>query len=148
MITTSRDVPTPVDNVFAVLADGWTYAAWVVGNSHIRDVDANWPEVGTRIHHSVGIWPVQIHDYSEVVAMEHGRFLELDARLWLIGAARIRLTLTALTATSTRIEMSEEIVRGIGSVVPSPLQATMIRPRNDEALARLADLAVGRASHH
>ncbi|WP_324188972.1 SRPBCC family protein [Nocardia farcinica] len=47
-------VPADIERAFAVLSDGWLYAGWVVGASHIRDVDPDWPGVGSRIHHSVG----------------------------------------------------------------------------------------------
>ena len=32
--------------VYAVLADGWLYPLWVVGATHMRQVDAHWPAVG------------------------------------------------------------------------------------------------------
>ena len=59
-MTVSRDIAAPRQRVWDVLADGWTYSGWVVGNSHVRGVDPGWPSVGTRIHHSAGAWPVQI----------------------------------------------------------------------------------------
>jgi hypothetical protein len=145
VIEVSRDVETSPDNVFAVLADGWSYAGWVVGNSHIRDVDAGWPAVGTRIHHSAGAWPLQIQDSTEVVSVEPGTTLELDAKLSLFGAARILFTLTPLySGHGTHVVMAEEAVRGPGGLIPTPLQAMLLRPRNTESLARLCDLAVGR----
>jgi hypothetical protein len=36
---TRKVIDTTPDRIFAVLADGWTYASWVVGAAHIRDVD-------------------------------------------------------------------------------------------------------------
>ena len=145
MITVSREVAVGPQDVFAILSDGWSYAGWVVGNSHVRDVDPGWPRVGTRIHHSAGAWPLQIEDTTAVVSVEPGRFLELDARLWVFGAATIRFTLTPLHAgPGTEIVMEEEAVRGPARLIPAPLQAIGLRPRNVESLARLADLAVGR----
>jgi hypothetical protein len=106
--------------------------------------DDGWPRVGARIHHSAGAWPVQIKDSTEVVAVQPGRFLELDAKLSLFGAARIRLTLTpAENGHGTHIVMAEEAVRGPGSLIPIPVQALLLRPRNIESLARLGDLALG-----
>lgn len=55
--TVTRVVKAPIDAVWAVLADGWSYPVWVVGASRVRDVDAGWPAVGTRIHHAFGPWP-------------------------------------------------------------------------------------------
>jgi uncharacterized protein YndB with AHSA1/START domain len=146
MIEVSRDIPASPHEVFTVLADGWSYAAWVVGNSHVRAVDEGWPAVGTRIHHSAGVWPMQIHDVSEVRAVEPGRLLELDAKLWVFGTAIVRLTLSPLEdGTATRVVMAEEAVRGPGSAIPAAMQALVLRPRNMESLARLGDLATGRA---
>jgi hypothetical protein len=146
MIEVSKDVPAGPADVFAILADGWSYAAWVVGNSHVRDVDEGWPAVGTRIHHSAGVWPLQIRDVSTVRAVEPGHMLELDAQLWLLGAAIVRLTLTPLAeGTATRVAMAEEAVRGPGSAIPAAVQALLLRPRNLESLARLGDIASGRA---
>ena len=54
--------------VFEVLADGWLYPGWVVGASRMRAVDAAWPAEGARLHHSVGVWPLLIHD--ETVSLE------------------------------------------------------------------------------
>lgn len=145
MITVSREVAASPDDVFAVLADGWSYAGWVVGNSHVRKVDAGWPGVGTKIHHSVGAWPVQIHDVTEVVAVEPGRHLELTARLWWFGSATIRFTLTpSAGGLGTDVLMEEEVVRGPFGLIPSVAQAAVLRPRNVESLTRLGDLAMGR----
>jgi hypothetical protein len=145
VINVTKDVSATPANVFAVLADGWSYSGWVVGNSHIRDVDTAWPAVGTRIHHSAGAWPLQVQDITEVRAMETDRYLELDAHLWRFGAAVIRFRLSPLPGDRCRVEMSEEAVRGPASVVPAAIQALVLRPRNNEALARLGDLAAGRA---
>ncbi|HEX5120083.1 MAG TPA: SRPBCC family protein [Pseudonocardiaceae bacterium] len=146
MITVSHEVAAGPEHVFAVLADGWSYAGWVVGNSHVREVDPGWPQVGSRIHHSAGVWPVQIEDTTEVVSVEHGRFLELEAHLWLLGVATIRFTLTRRYAGfGTDVLMEEEAVRGPGSRIPVQVQGMLLRRRNAESLSRLADLAVGRA---
>ncbi|RJQ76624.1 SRPBCC family protein [Pseudonocardiaceae bacterium YIM PH 21723] len=145
MTETKYVIRTSPDSVFAVLADGWTYAGWVVGNSHIRDVDAGWPAVGSRIHHSAGAWPLQIEDSTEVTAVEAGRLLELKARLWLFGSARIRIILTPRDGgAATEVSMLEEIVSGPAQLIPSLIQGLLFRPRNVESLARLGDIAVGR----
>ncbi len=140
------DIPAPRDDVFAILADGWNYPNWVVGASHVRAVDDGWPEPGTRIHHSIGPWPANIADVTEVAAAERPRLLVLDARMWPVGAARVRLELEELGERETRIEMTERAVRGPISLVPGELQARILAPRNRESLRRLADLAVGRSS--
>src|SRR5690606_19207370 len=70
LIEVRRTIPAGPDRVFAVLADGWMYAAWVVGAAHVRDVDPQWPAVGARIHHSLGPWPLMMHDVTKVLNVE------------------------------------------------------------------------------
>lgn len=137
-------VHAPIEQAFAVLSDGWMYAAWVVGASHIRAVDADWPAVGSRIHHSVGPWPLTVADATEVIAVDPPHLLELDARLWLFGAAWIRLRLDEPSPGSTRIRMAERAVRGAGALIPGFAQDLALKPRNQEALHRLASLILGR----
>lgn len=138
-------IPLPPEEVFAVLADGWLYGLWVVGATHIRNVDDSWPEVGTRIHHSVGGWPLSRSDITEVLAVRAPHHLELEARLWPVGAARIRLDLTEVGAGLTEVRMTERVTAGPVRLLPDVLQDLAISPRNNESLRRLAALAVGRS---
>jgi hypothetical protein len=101
--------------------------------------------VGARIHHSAGFWPVQLRDVSEVRAMEPDRLLELEARLWFLGTVIVRLELVGTADGGTEILMGEEIVDGPLSQLPPAVQGAFLRPRNLESLARLDDLARGRA---
>ncbi|MEV4538494.1 SRPBCC family protein [Asanoa sp. NPDC049518] len=144
MSETQKVIDTTPERVFAVLADGWSYASWVVGAAHIRDVEGEWPAVGSRIHHKLGPWPVQINDQTTVRAMEPDRLLELDARMWPIGKAVVRVTLEPVSATSTRVTMTESIVSGPAHLLPEAVQSVLLHPRNSEALDRLANIAVHR----
>jgi uncharacterized protein YndB with AHSA1/START domain len=132
------------DRVFAVLADGWLYSSWVVGATHIRAVDDGWPAVGTRIHHSVGPWPLVVNDVTEVLEVDPPRMIELDARLWPFGTARVRLELAETEPGVTRVRMAEHVRRGPARMLPHAAQAVLLIPRNRESMRRLADLAVGR----
>ncbi|MFC3895893.1 SRPBCC family protein [Lentzea rhizosphaerae] len=143
MAEVSLNIEAPVDAVWAVLADGWSYAGWVVGASHIRDVDTGWPKPGARIHHSVGPWPLVIQDTTEVVRCEPARLLELDARLWPAGAARITFTLED-RGQFTHVRMAERVVRGPSTLLPDVVQDLLLTPRNRETLQRLKALAKGR----
>ncbi|MGY0498549.1 SRPBCC family protein [Nocardia sp. FBN12] len=143
MVEVTRTIQAPVDEVFAVLADGWSYASWVVGASHIRGVDDSWPDVGARIHHSVGPWPCTIGDTTEVRALDPPHSIELDARLWPIGGAVVRVELRAIGLTSCEVVMTEQAVRGPSRLLPHAVQSMLLVPRNRESLSRLADLAEG-----
>lgn len=144
--TVRRGVKATPDDVWAVLADGWTYAGWVVGASRIRAVDADWPDPGTRIHHSVGVWPLLIDDHTEALAAEPGRLLVLRARAWPIGEARVELRLEAAGVGATLVTMEEDVVAGPGRMLPRPARDVLIAQRNTEALRRLAHLAEGRTA--
>ena len=86
--TVDRVVNAEPADVWAVLADGWLYALWVVGAARMREVDDSWPAVGARLHHSVGTWPMLVDDTTSVLEVEPGRRLKLRARAWPAGEAR------------------------------------------------------------
>jgi Polyketide cyclase / dehydrase and lipid transport len=129
--------------VWNVLADGWLYPVWVVGATRVRDVDENWPEAGSKIHHSVGVWPMALDDDTEVVEARSGTMLTLRARGWPIGEASVRIRLTAAGA-GTDVVIEEDAVRGPGTLVPEPVRRIMLKVRNVETLKRLAYVAEGR----
>ena len=133
------------DDVWKVLADGWLYPLWVVGASRMREVDDHWPEVGARLHHSVGAWPALIDDTTSVTVCRPGAELGLRARAWPTGEAGVTLHLEAHEA-GTRVSIDEDAVSGPGRLVPPPVRAPLISWRNVEALRRLAYLAERRAS--
>lgn len=54
MATNSIHINATPQDVFAVIADGWAYGNWVVGTSHMRAVETDWPAAGSRLFHSVG----------------------------------------------------------------------------------------------
>ncbi|MEV6429277.1 SRPBCC family protein [Nocardia sp. NPDC051463] len=145
MIEAEVTVPVAPERAFAALAEGWLYASWVVGASHIREVDPGWPAVGTRIHYSLGLWPLTVQDVTEVRAVDPPRMLDLEARLWPLGSARIRLNLDEVSPGVTRIRMTEHAMRGPGQLVPKAVQSLLLQPRNQESLARLSDLIIGKS---
>lgn len=144
MVTVERDVDAPAQAVWDVLADGWFYANWVVGASRIRDVETDWPAEGSRIHHSVGLWPGLINDNTEVLRSTEPSELALRARGWPIGEAEVVITIEPTGASTCRVTMTEDAVSGPGRMMPRPARQLMIGPRNVEALLRLALLAEGR----
>jgi hypothetical protein len=142
----SRNVRTmscsPQD-VFAVLGDGWTYASWVVGAARIRDVEADWPAAGSKIHHSVGLWPLLISDSTEVEHVDVPHELRLKVRLWPTGSGIVTMRCRA-TGAGTEVTMEEQLVSGPASLLPRPVKDALLHARNVEALRRLAYLVENR----
>jgi uncharacterized protein YndB with AHSA1/START domain len=143
-VTVNRRIlaATP-DDVWHVLADGWLYPLWVVGATRIRDVDKNWPEQGSRIHHSVGVWPLLINDHTEVLEAVPGRSIKLRARAWPVGEAEVDIRLSDIGA-QTEVTIQEDAVAGPGVLVPEPFKGLTLKWRNTESLRRLAFLVEGR----
>ena len=118
MTTVERVLNTTPQRVWDVLADGWLYPLWVVGASRMREVDSDWPTVGSRIHHSVGVWPLLIDDNTEITDAQPLRKLSLRAKAWpLLGEADVTLELSEQGA-GTRVVMSEDAATGPGKLVP------------------------------
>lgn len=144
MIEVSRCTPASVDAVWAVLADGFQYAAWVVGAARVRAVDTGWPGPRTRIHHSAGSWPMMLDDTTIALSCDPGRELVMQARGWPMGEACVEIELAPSDDAGTggcRIVIREDATHGPGTLIPHPLRQWTIAPRNAESLRRLAYLA-------
>ena len=98
-----RDVAVPRRQAWDVMADGWTYSQWAVGNSRMRAVDPHWPEPGSAIHHSIGVWPVVIDDGTVSQECVFERRLVLLAKRGPFGAARITLTLVDMAVSAVEL---------------------------------------------
>ncbi|MDM7831599.1 SRPBCC family protein [Cellulomonas edaphi] len=144
MTTVVRTMACPAQAVLGVLADGWSYATWVVGTSRIRSVDVAWPAPGSKIAHSFGVWPATIDDVTIVRAWDPAHGIVLQARGWPMGEAAISLEVEE-RGGGCLVRMVEDAVRGPGTLVPKPVLAALLTPRNVESLQRLENLARGRA---
>lgn len=143
MSVNRRTVRATPDQVWEVLADGWLYPVWVVGAARIRDVEAAWPAKGSKIHHSVGVWPLLINDHTEVLESTPGSSMRLRARGWPVGEAEVHISLQA-SGAETEIVIVEDAVAGPGVLVPEPLKGLTLKWRNTETLRRLAYIIEGR----
>jgi hypothetical protein len=85
-----------------------------------------------------------LQDHTEVVGMEVDRWLELRARAWPTGAARVRIGLTAVNE-GTLVTMNECVEPGPGRLVPGVVEGLMPRLRNAESLARMGTIAENRS---
>ena len=145
LTVTTRHLDATVDDVYAVLSDGWLLPLWVVGATHMRDVDAPWPAEGARAHHQVGAWPFTLSDSTRVVENGWPRRLVLQARAWPLGEARIELSAEPGDGGVT-VRMAEAPTHGIGRWLDNPLARWLLAARNRESLNRLAALVENRAT--
>jgi hypothetical protein len=141
--TNVREMQCTPEDVFAVLADGWLFPTWVVGASRMRDVDAAWPAVGSRLQHSFGVWPVLIDDETTVLEYDPPRRMVIQPQGWPIGEARVILEVKP-RGDGCVVRITEEAVKGPGAFIPEPLLDVPLYVRNVETLRRLAYIAEGR----
>jgi hypothetical protein len=106
----------------------------------MRQVDDTWPTAGSRLHHSVGVWPLTIDDNTEVVDATEGRMLRLRARAWPSGEAEVVIRVED-RGVGAAVTIEEDLVAGPGRLVPKPARALVLHFRNRETLRRLAWLA-------
>lgn len=137
-----RRLKCPPEAVFHVLSRGWLYPAWVVGASRMRDVEAEWPQPGSRLHHSVGVWPALIDDTTSSVSWDPPRRMVMTARGWPIGEARVTIDVKP-SGEGCLVRIQEEAVSGPATAVPRAVADVVLRWRNAETLHRLAYLAEG-----
>lgn len=136
MAFTSRQIDASAAAVFAVLVDPESYPEWLVGADQIRRVDPEWPAVGSRFHHVVGVGPFRIADSTEVLDIDHGRMLQLKvrARPFISAVATLRVVGNSRCSVVTFEE--EPSIRTIGNLVRPVLDPT-IHVRNHQSLRRL-----------
>ncbi|MEH3139804.1 MAG: SRPBCC family protein [Mycobacterium kyogaense] len=137
----ARDTSASRHDVWDVIADGWTYSQWVVGNSRMRAVDATWPAPGSTIHHSIGVWPLVLNDSTVVESCDPERKLVLIANGRPFGKARVTLRLSDLDGGGCRIEMAEVPVSPPLNLLPKQVALAAAFPRNRETTWRLAAMA-------
>lgn len=142
MAIVEKVIDAPPQQVFDVLADGWTYSDWVVGTVHVRDVDAGWPRVGSQLHHRAGPWPFSLEDSSTVLVCEPPHKLVIKAGLWPAGEAIVVFTLQPVgDGFGTRVRIGEDFAAGPLRWARNKLNDLMLHQRNKETLRRLSDIA-------
>lgn len=136
MAYTSRIIHAPIDVIWDVLIDPYTYPDWLIGAEAIRDLDDNWPAVGSRFHHRVGVGWLSIADHSEVEEIIEPDLLRLAvrARPFVSAVATFRLV---GDGNNTVVAIEEEpSVNVIGTIV-RPWMDPLIHVRNHRSLGRL-----------
>jgi hypothetical protein len=138
-LVVTRNTTASRQQVWDVIADGWTYSQWVVGNSRMRAVDPSWPSPGSTIHHSIGVWPALLNDETVAVACEPLQELVLVAK-----GRSIRGCANHAAAQCCRRRLSHRDVGGAGE---SPLEMVAPLGRTGRSVASKSrmHLAAGRA---
>ena len=126
---------TPAE-VFAILADPYTYEHWVVGCVDIRAVEGEWPAVGSLFHHTVGMGPFKVKDNTKVLDVDADTRLVIEARARPAGVAEVVFTLTPVPG-GTEVCIQEYAVRGFAQRIANPVLDFLVHLRNAETLRRL-----------
>ena len=129
--------------VWDMLSDGWLYPVWVVGATHMRDVDDHWPRVGARVAPSgrcVADLAVR-HDRSD----RGGTGAPAPAaRPRLAGRRGTHRAAVEPHTGGSMVRMSEAPARGPALTLDNPLQRKLLVARNRESLSRLAAIVGNR----
>jgi uncharacterized protein YndB with AHSA1/START domain len=139
--TNTRFMPVPPESIWAVLADPDCYGHWVVGSKRIRDADPDWPQPGSRFHHTVGTGPISVSDHTESLEATFPHRLRLKARALPVGIAEVTLELLPDDGGTT-VRMVEDLVGVYAPLTLLPPVHWATRARNAESLKRLETLAL------
>lgn len=133
------------DAVFDVLADAESYAYWVVGSSEIRGVEGDWPEPGSKFHHTQGFFGVGLKDSTSSIAATRPRQLVIEVRFrpFMVGKVEFRLR---ERGRGTHVTMIEYPISGPIAKINNPLIDRALWARNVETLRRLRKLSEERAA--
>ena len=105
-------IDAPPERVWEVLADPFSYDQWVVGTRRIRRADDTWPAVGSRLHHTVGVWPLTLRDHSEVLVSEPPHRLVMRAKIRPVGVLKVEIDLNPVGERGTHLTLQEYVESG------------------------------------
>jgi uncharacterized protein YndB with AHSA1/START domain len=138
-------MPVPPSAIWDALSDAKGYGYWVVGSKVIRDADATWPAPGSKIHHTVGIGPLELDDHTESLEAIEPHRLQLRAKGRPLGTAKVTLELTPKDGGTVvrMVENPDGLYRPLAFLPPLQLFSGL---RNAESLMRLEELALRRVA--
>jgi uncharacterized protein YndB with AHSA1/START domain len=138
-------IDAPPDAVFDVLADAESYHYWVVGSSEIRAADADWPQPGSKFHHTQGFYGVGLKDDTVSIAANRPRQLVMEVRFRSLMVGKVEFRLRP-RGRGTHVTMIEYPLSGPIARINNPLIDRALWARNVETLRRLRKLAEERAA--
>lgn len=145
MSVTVRTLDCTPEQVFSVLEDPWVYPTWVVGASRLRAADPTYPRKGSRLHHSIGVWPFVLDDETVVDTWDAPRRMVLEAKTRPFGRERVIIDVKP-RGTGCVVRMEEYPIGGPARLIPRPIADLILHIRNVETLRRLEYVAKGRAA--
>jgi uncharacterized protein YndB with AHSA1/START domain len=140
MAITEAQIAASPDLVFAVLANPENYGDWVVGSSAIRDADPEWPKIGSRFYHRVGVGPLKVSDHTEVIEVDAPRRLVMHARARPLATAKVTMLLAARDG-GTHVTMIEVAGDRRSRLALNRITDPLTHLRNSESLRRLKRIA-------
>lgn len=138
MSPVSRKVEAPPETVFAMLSDPRALSYFILGTKTVRKFDARWPEVGTELHYTVGLGPLQVRDRTVVTECEPPHMLAMQPHLGPILTAEARFELRP-EGSSTVVVLDEKVIGGALMAV-APLLDMALTLRNRLDMVRFAHL--------
>lgn len=142
MAKNTKVIQAPRAAVFKILLTPETYAEWVVGCRDIRGVDDDWPAVGSRFYHRVGIaGPLTVADNTKIVDLEPDRCIVLEVRARPLGRGK-SIFILETEGERTRVTLEEYPIGSLAKI--RPFLDPLATARNAETLDRLAALAENR----
>jgi hypothetical protein len=139
-------LPVAPERAFTLLEYPRSFRAIVPGARPIRYFDPSWPDPGTEVRHSVGVYPLVIRDRTIVMECQPGRRLVLEARVQMIGTFVVDFRFEP-DAGGTRLTVEETVMGGaLGLPLLRPLADLTVRVRNAELARRLRRLSDARES--
>lgn len=110
---------------------------YVVGARTIRSFDPRWPEEGAVAHHTVGVAPFVLRDFTVVNTCAPPHLLVLDAKVRPLGTARITFLLKE-DPVGTLLSVEESPLSGLFALpILRQITGGLIRLRNVEMCRRL-----------
>ena len=145
--TNSIVIDRPIEEVFELICDVHTYPDWLVGAQEIRTVSDDWPAVGARFEHRIGLPSLRIPGSTTIRALESPTHLTLAAGMGPLGEALVDFGLRAdgdMTEVTITEAPSDGLAR-IGWFLYRPIAFGLLWGRNQLSLQGLSRLADERA---
>ncbi|WP_030294739.1 SRPBCC family protein [Streptomyces katrae] len=139
MAVRHRLIHATPQQVWDVLADASSYAAWVVGTSESRVARGPWLELDSALEYTVKIGPWTGSGTTVVRRVNTLRELELEVDSGPVGTARVAIEVRPWGRDSLVI-VDEHPLHGIGGTLHNAVFDALIQLRHRDMLRRLADV--------